>query len=205
MIFSARIAAAFIVAVASLAVSLVDAQAPTPVRVRGTVEKLQGTDMTVRTANGQDLRIKLADNYGVMGVARATRGDLASGKYIGTTTVGERNGALVALEVHIFPENMRGTGEGHYGWDLRPNSMMTNANVAEVTRMGKDPVLTVQYKGGEKKVLVPENAVIVAFTPADRGELKPGAKIFAVAQKQPDGTLTAARVNVGLNGQVPPM
>jgi hypothetical protein len=140
-----------------------------------------------------------------MGVARATRADLASGKYIGTTTVGERNGALVALEVHIFPENMRGTGEGHYGWDLRPNSMMTNANVAEVTHMGKDPVLTVQYKGGEKKVLVPENAVIVAFTPADRGELKPGAKIFAVAQRQPDGTLTAARVNVGLKGQTPPM
>ncbi len=196
-----RFAAAVLVAFASLAL----AQAPTPVRVRGTVEKLQGTDMTVRTANGQDMHIKLADNYGVMGVARAKREDLASGKYIGTTTVGERNGSLVALEVHIFPENMRGTGEGHYGWDLRPNSMMTNANVAEVTRMGKDPVLTVRYKGGEKKVLVPENAVIVAFTPTDRGELKPGAKIFAVAQRQPDGTLTAARVNVGLKGQVPPM
>jgi hypothetical protein len=196
-----RFAAAVLVAFASLAL----AQAPAPVRVRGTVETLQGTDMTVRTANGQDMHIKLADNYGVMGVARATRADLASGKYIGTTTVGERNGALVALEVHIFPENMRGTGEGHYGWDLRPNSMMTNANVAEVTHMGKDPVLTVQYKGGEKKVLVPENAVIVAFTPADRGELKPGAKIFAVAQRQPDGTLTAARVNVGLKGQTPPM
>src|SRR5581483_8184906 len=98
--------AALIVSVSSLAVSLAEAQAPTPVRVRGTVEKLQGTDMTVRTANGQDMHIKLADNYGVMGVARATREDLGSGKYIGTTTVGERNGSLVALEVHIFPENM---------------------------------------------------------------------------------------------------
>jgi hypothetical protein len=185
--------------------SLAFAQAPTPVRVRGTVEKLEGTNMTVRTASGQDLHIKLADNYGVMGVARASRDDLASGKFIGTTTVGERDGALVALEVHIFPENMRGTGEGHYDWDLRPQSKMTNANVAEVKRMGSDQVLTVQYKGGEKKVLVPENAVIVAFTPTDRGELKTGAKIFTVAQRLPDGTLTAARVNVGLKGQTPPM
>jgi hypothetical protein len=144
-------------------------------------------------------------NYGVMGVARASRDDLASGKFIGTTTVGERDGALVALEVHIFPENMRGTGEGHYDWDLRPQSKMTNANVAEVKRMGSDQVLTVQYKGGEKKVLVPQNAVIVAFTPTDKSELKPGAKIFTVAQRQSDGTLSAARVNIGLKGQTPPM
>jgi hypothetical protein len=196
--------AALLVAAAALP-ALAQAPANPPVRVRGTVEKLEGNNMTVRTASGQDLHVRLADNYGVMGVARASRDDLASGKFIGTTTVGERDGALVALEVHIFPENMRGTGEGHYDWDLRPQSKMTNANVAQVTSMGSDRVLTVQYKGGEKKVLVPENAVIVAFTPTDRGELKPGAKIFAVAQRQPDGTLTAARVNVGLKGQVPPM
>jgi hypothetical protein len=196
--------AALLVAAAALP-ALAQAPANPPVRVRGTVEKLEGNNMTVRTASGQDLHVRLADNYGVMGVARASRDDLASGKFIGTTTVGERDGALVALEVHIFPENMRGTGEGHYDWDLRPQSKMTNANVAQVTSMGSDRVLTVQYKGGEKKVLVPENAVIVAFTPTDRGELKPGAKIFAVAQRQPDGALTAARVNVGLKGQVPPM
>ncbi len=100
---------------------------------------------------------------------------------------------------------MGGTGEGHYDWDLRPASKMTNANVANVTRMGKDRVLTVQYKGGEKKVLVPENAVVVAFTPAERSELKPGAKVFVNSQRQPDGSLTAPRVNVGLKGQIPPM
>jgi hypothetical protein len=196
--------AALLVAALSLP-ALAQAPASPPVRVRGTVEKLEGNNMTVRTGNGQDLAVRLADNYGVMGVARASRDDLASGKFIGTTTVGERNGALVALEVHIFPENMRGTGEGHYDWDLRPQSKMTNANVAQVKSIGGDRVLTVQYKGGEKQVVVPENAVIVAFTPTDRGALKPGAKIFAVAQRQPDGTLAAARVNVGLNGQVPPM
>ena len=118
---------------------------------------------------------------------------------------GNRDGALVALEVHIFPENMRGTGEGHYDWDLRPASKMTNANVASMVSMGKDRVLTVQYKGGEKKVLVPADAAVVSFTPTERSELKPGASIFLVSQRQPDGSLTAARVNVGLKGQVPPM
>jgi hypothetical protein len=199
-----RTLAALLVAAVSAA-AVAQAPANPPARIRGTVEKIQGTSLTVRTASGQDMNIKLADNYTVMGVAKANRADLTSGKFIGTTTVGERNGALVALEVHIFPENMRGTGEGHYDWDLRPASKMTNANVANVTSIGKDRVLTVQYKGGEKKVLVPENAVIVAFTPAERSELKPGAKVFLIAQRQPDGGLTAARVNVGLKGQVPPM
>ena len=197
------IAALLITAVSAAAI----AQAPAnpPVRIRGTVERIDRTNLTVKANSGQSMNVKLADNFVVVGIAKASLSDVASGKFIGTTTVGERDGALVALEVHIFPENMRGTGEGHYDWDLRPESKMTNANVANVTSMGKDRVLTVQYKGGEKKVLVPENAVIVAFTPADRSELKPGAKIFTVAQRQPDGTLTAGRVNVGLKGQVPPM
>jgi hypothetical protein len=187
------------------AVAIAQAPANPPVRIRGTVEKIDGTNLTIKANSGQSMNVKLADNYVVMGVAKAGLADLSSGKFIGTTTVGERNGALVALEVHIFPENMRGTGEGHYDWDLRPDSKMTNANVANVTSMGKDRVLTVQYKGGEKKVLVPENAAIVAFTPTERSELKPGAKVFVNSQRQPDGALTAARVNVGLKGQVPPM
>jgi len=187
------------------AVAVAQAPANPPVRIRGTVERIDGTNLTIKANNGQSMSVKLADNYAVMGIAKASLADVASGKFIGTTTLGERDGALVALEVHIFPENMRGTGEGHYDWDLRPASKMTNANVASVTSMGKDRVLTVQYKGGEKKVLVPENAVIVSFTPTERGELKPGAKVFAVTQRQPDGSLTAARVNVGLHGQMPPM
>jgi hypothetical protein len=183
------------------------AQAPAnpPVRIRGTVEKIDGQNLTVKARNGEMLNVKLAENYVVIGIAKASAADIGSGKFIGTTTVGEREGALVALEVHIFPEAMRGTGEGHYDWDLRPDSKMTNANVANVVNMGKDRVMTVQYKGGEKKVLVPENAAVVSFTPVDRGELKPGAQVFAVTQRQADGTLTAPRVNVGLHGQVPPM
>jgi hypothetical protein len=197
------IAVLLITAVSAVAV----AQAPAnpPVRIRGTVEKIDGQNLTVKANNGQSVTVKLADNYMVMGITKARVADIGSGKFIGTTTLGERDGALVALEVHIFPENMRGTGEGHYDWDLRPASKMTNANVASVTSMGKDSVLMVQYKGGEKKVLVPENAVVVSFTPAERSELKPGAAVFVNSQRQPDGSLTAPRVNVGLNGQLPPM
>ena len=196
------IAGLLIAAVSALAV----AQAPNPpVRIRGTVEKIDGQMLTVKANNGQSMTVKLADNYMVMGIAKASVADVASGKFIGTTTIGERNGGLVALEIHIFPENMRGTGEGHHDWDLRPESKMTNANVADVKTMGKERMLTVQYKGGEKQILVPENAVVVAFTPADKSELKPGANVFVNSQRQPDGSLTAPRVNVGLNGQVPPM
>jgi hypothetical protein len=199
-----RAIAVFLLAAVS-AVAFAQAPANPPVRIRGTVEKLDGQMLTVKTRSGETAQIKLADNFAVMGIAKAGLADIDSGKFIGTTTVGERDGALVALEVHIFPEAMRGTGEGHYDWDLRPTSKMTNANVANVTSMGKDKVLMVNYKGGEKKVLVPENAVVVAFTPTDKSMLKPGAQIFTVTQKQPDGTLTAARVNVGLDGQIPPM
>src|SRR5215831_8197302 len=170
---------------------------PPPARVRGTVDKLENNVMTVKTASGP-VSITLADNFTVVGVSRAHIADLGEGKYIGTTTLGQRNGALAALEVHIFPENMRGVGEGHYAWDLKPDSKMTNGNVAEVKSVGKDHMLTVQYKGGEQKVLVPGNAKVVLFGPGERSELKKGAHIFSVAQRQPDGTLSAARVNVGM-------
>src|SRR5437773_10653337 len=183
------------------------AQAPAnpPVRIRGTVESLDGQILTVKARNGESMKVKLADNFVVMGITKASVDDIASGKFIGTTTVGQREGSLVAEEVHIFPENMRGTGEGHYDWDLRPDSKMTNANVAGVVNMANDRVMTVQYKGGEKKILVSSDTVVVTYAPVDKGELKPGAPVFVVSQKQPDGSLSAARVNVGMNGQVPPM
>src|SRR3979409_798611 len=195
------IAACTLIAVSAGALAQQPPATP-PVRIRGTVEKLDGNMLTVKARNGQSMTVKLADNFTVMGVEKASLADVSSGKFIGTTTVGERDGNLIAEEIHIFPENMRGTGEGHYDWDLRPNSKMTNANVATVTGMGKDRVMTVQYKGGEKKVLIPENAVVVAFQPTDKSQLKPGAQVFVNSQKQPDGTLTAPRLKVGLKGQI---
>jgi hypothetical protein len=176
-----------------------------PARLRGTVEKLDKLVMTVKSRDGGTVSVKLAENYTVMGVARAKLKDIGAGKFIGTATLGERNGGLVALEVHIFPEAMRGVGEGHYAWDLKPESKMTNGNVADVKSVGKDRMLTVQYKGGEQKVLVPSNARVVLFGPADRKDLKKGSRIFCIAQRAPDGSLSAARVTVGLRGLTPPM
>jgi hypothetical protein len=198
---------AFVAFLVSALSTIAVAQAPAnqPVRVRGTVEKIDGQMVTVKAFNGQTMNVKLADNYVVMGINKASIDDIASGKYIGTTTFGERQGNLVALEVHIFPENMRGTGEGHRDWDLRPHSKMTNASVADVKSMGKDRVMTVQYMGGEKKILVTPQTAVVSYAPTDKSELKPGAPVFLIGQPQADGTLAAARVNVGLNGQRPPM
>lgn len=174
-------------------------------RVRGNVEKLDGNTLAVKTRDGQNLKVLLADNFVVVGLVKRSPTAIGTGKFIGTTTVGEKNGALVALEVHIFPENMRGTGEGHYDWDLRPNSKMTNANVAKIKDVKNERVMTVQYKGGEKEILVTPETTVVEYAPSDKSELKPGAPIFLVAQKQPGGGLAARRVNVGLNGTIPPM
>lgn len=175
------------------------------VRIRGTVDKLDGNVLHVKARDGGNMTVNLAPDFKVLGITKRSMADIGTGKFIGTTTVGEKNGALVAEEVHIFPEDMRGTGEGHYSWDLQPRSMMTNANVAKIKNVKNDRVMTVQYKGGEKEILVTPETKVVGYTPSDKSELKPGAPIFLVAQKQPDGSLAAKRVNVGLNGQAPPM
>ena len=180
--------------------------AQTPTRIRGTLAQVDGNLLTVKANSGEMMKVKVPDNVVIIGIAKASMADIGQGKFIGTTTVGQRDGALVAEEVHIFPESMRGTGEGHRDWDLRPESKMTNANVADIKNMGDGRVMTVQYKGGEKKVLVTPRTSVVSYEPASRSDLKPGTGVFVNnAEKQPDGTYTAPRVNVGLRGQVPPM
>jgi len=197
-----RSIAALVIAATSAAVL---AQTP-PTRIRGTLEQVDGNLLTVKARTGEVMKVKVPDNVVLMGVAKASMADISHNKFIGTTTVGQKDGALVAEEVHIFPENMRGTGEGHRDWDLRPESKMTNANVADIKNMGDGRVMTVQYKGGEKKVLVTPRTSVVSYEPASRSDLKPGTGVFVNnAEKQPDGTYTAPRVNVGLRGQVPPM
>jgi hypothetical protein len=196
--------AALVIAAMSAAVL---AQAPTaPTRIRATLEQVDGNLLTVKTRSGEVMKVKVPDNVVIIGIAKASMADIGKGKFIGTTTVGQKNGALVAEEVHIFPENMRGTGEGHRDWDLRPESKMTNANVAEIKNMGDGRVMTVQYKGGEKQVLVTPRTQVVSYEPASRSDLKPGTPVFINAsERQSDGTYTAPRVNVGLRGQIPPM
>ena len=197
-----RSIAALVIAATSAAVL---AQTP-PTRIRGTLEQVDGNLLTIKARSGEVMKVKVPDNVVLMGVAKASMADIGNGKFIGTTTVGQKDGALVAEEVHIFPENMRGTGEGHRDWDLRPESKMTNANVAEIKSMGDGRVMTVQYKGGEKQVLVTPRTSVVSFEPASRSDLKPGAGVFVNnAERQADGTYTAPRVNVGLKGQIPPM
>jgi len=181
------------------------AQTP-PTRIRGTLEQVDGNLLTVKARTGEVMKVKVPDNVVLVGIAKASMADIGKGKFIGTTTVGQKDGALVAEEVHIFPEAMRGTGEGHRDWDLRPESKMTNANVAEIKNMGDGRVMTVQYKGGEKQVLVTPRTSVVSYEPASRSDLKPGTGVFINnAERQADGTFTAPRVNVGLKGQIPPM
>src|SRR5262245_5793522 len=180
--------------------------AQTLTRIRGRLEQVDGNTLTVKARSGEMLKVKVPDNVVVIGIAKARMADIGNGKFIGTTTVGQKDGALVAEEVHIFPESMRGTGEGHRDWDLRPESKMTNANVANIKNMGDGRVITVQYKGGEKQILVTPRTAVVSFEPASRSDLKPGTGVFINnAERQSDGTYTAPRVNVGLHGQIPPM
>jgi hypothetical protein len=176
------------------------------VRVRGTIESMEGQTLMVKSREGVELKVVLADNATVVGIAKASLADIKQGSFVGVTGMPQADGGQKAVEVHIFPEAMRGTGEGHYPWDLRPQSTMTNANVEQTVTGIDGRTLTLKYKDGEKKITVPLDAPIVAFVPGDKTDLKTGAKIFiAAAKKQPDGTLQAARVNVGKDGLTPPM
>jgi hypothetical protein len=184
-------------------------QAPAPVRVRGQIEKVDGNTLTVKARDGATLTINVPDNVRVMNFVKASLADIKPNSYIGVTAMPQADGSQKAIAIHIFLEAQRGTGEGHRPWDLRPGSTMTNAAVETTAASVEGQVLTVKYKAGdkteEKKVIVPPDAAIVTYAPADRSELKPGAQVIIFgAQKQPDGTLQAPAVNVG-RGITPPM
>jgi hypothetical protein len=159
------------------------------VRVRGTIDHIDGSTYLVKARDGAALKVALADNPQIAGVAKASLSDIKQGSFVGVTAMPRADGSQSALEVHIFPEAMRGTGEGHYPWDLQPQSTMTNANVEQVVTAVDGPTLTLKYKDGEKKIFVPTNTPIVVYVPGDKSDLKPGAKVFIAAIKQPDGTL----------------
>jgi hypothetical protein len=181
------------------------AAAQTPVRVRGAVEALDGSQLTVKSREGELVKIKLADNFAVAQVVPTALDSVKPGSFIGTAALKQPDGSLVALEVLVFPEAMRGTGEGSYPWDLQPESSMTNATVATLADSPKGRVMTLNFKGDSNKVVVPAGVPIVTFEPGDKALLKPGAKVFVGTMKQPDGSLTAGRVNVGKDGMTPPM
>jgi len=175
------------------------------VRVRGTIESTDGSTYVIKARDGADLKVALADKAQIAAVVKASLTDIKQGLFVGVTAMPQADGSLSALEVHIFPEAMRGTGEGHYSWDLLPKSTMTNANVDQVVTAVDGQTLTLKYKDGEKKIFVAADTPIVAYVRGDNNDLKPGAKVFIAAVKQPDGTLQGRAWRIGRDGVTPPM
>lgn len=188
-----------------LIVSASAQQAPT-VRIRGTIESVDGNTLAIKTREGTDVKVRMTDNVAVFAVVKTSLSEIKDGSYIGVTGMPEPDGTQKAIAVHIFPENQRGAAEGLRPWDARANSTMTNATVAQTVKGTDGQNITVKYKDGEKKVVVPPDTPIVTFIASDKSEIKPGAKliIFGAAKKD-DGSLEANRVNVGRDGITPPM
>jgi hypothetical protein len=181
------------------------AQAADQVRVRGTVESLEGKTLSVKTREGTDAKIMLKDDWKVSSVAKASIDDIKPGDFVGIASLPTASGGDGALEVLIFPASMKGTGEGSYAWDLKPNSSMTNATVADAVKSVDGHTVTVTYQGKEKKISIPEGTPVVTFAPAVEADIKAGATVFVPSEKAADGSMTSGRVLVGTNGVVPPM
>jgi len=176
------------------------------VRIRGTIEAVDGNLLTVQSRDRQTTyKLKLADNAAVRGIIKASFSDIKPNSFIGVTGMPQADGSQKAVEIHIFPEALRGTAEGHRPWDLMPNSTMTNATVAQMVKGVQGDEITLKYKEGEKRIIVTPETTIVTYVTGSKEELKPGAKIFSIAQKKEDGALEAASISVGREGVVPPM
>ena len=174
------------------------------VRIRGTIESVEGAVYVVKNRDGAELKLTVTDNPLFVAISPSTMADIKPGMFVGSAGMMQADGTQKAIEVHIFPESMRGTGEGHYDWDLKPQSKMTNANVEQTVAGVDGQILSVKYKDGEKKLLVTPETVVVTYVPGNKDDLKPGTKIFvAAAKKQPDGSLQTPRITYGRNGAGP--
>src|ERR1700712_3792641 len=180
-------------------------QPPMPTRVRGTIEAIDGDMLAVKSRAGEDVRLRMTSDMRVVGIVKIALSEIKVGSFIGATTVPGPDGAQNAVEIHVFPEEMRGTGEGSRPFDLRPNSTMTNATVAQTVAGNDGHTLLIKYKDGEKKVVVTPETPVVTYVAADKSELKPGAKVIAFMKQLPDGSFETNRVSVGRDGLTPPM
>lgn len=206
------------------ALSVAARAASPPMNVRGTIAQVDGNTIGIKERDGGVAKIHLADNTKIVSVAKASLSDIKQGSFIGTAATPGTDGKLQAIEVHIFPDSMRGTGEGNRAWDLTskssmtngtaaPRSSMTNGTVARSNKVENDKVnnvegndVTVNFNGGTKIVTVTSDTKVVALVPGDRSELKPNTRIFIpAATRTPDGALEANRVTVGKDGIPPPM
>lgn len=174
-------------------------------RVRGSVTSLTGNDLQVQSRDGQPITVKLKDGWTVSAVKKASISDIKPGDFVGIASLPRSEGGDGALEVLIFPPALKGLGEGSYGWDLKPNSTMTNATVGDAVKSVNGSLVTVSYHGQEKKISIPNGTPVVTLAPARSEDVKPGAVVFIRAEKAADGTLAAGQVIVGKDGVVPPM
>ena len=197
LIAAAMVAASVLAAIAQ--------QSPTPTRVRGTIEGVDGDTIMVKSRSGEAVRLHMISDMKIVGIIKISLADIKPGSFIGTTTVPGADGKQNAVEVHVFPESMRGTGEGSRPYDLRPNSTMTNATVAEQVTGNDGQTLLIKYKDGEKKVTVGADTPVVTYVPGEKSDLRAGAKIIAFVKQLPDGSFETSRVSVGRDGLTPPM
>jgi hypothetical protein len=182
------------------------AMAQTLVKVRGTITDFDGHALEIKTRDGKNLKAWVTDDTSVNSLYALQMSDIKQGRFVGVTAVKRSPpDRLFALEVHVFPESSRGMGEGHRDWDLEPGSTMTNANIDSIVDDNDGKELTLGYKGGTQKIIVPPDTPVVTFTPGDKSLLKSGAQVFVMVQKAADGTLTAQRIQVGKDGMKPPM
>lgn len=175
-----------------------------PTRVRGAITAVEGDALKIHSNRGEDLQVVLTPDTQIRGVTLAQVSEIKPGSYIGSAAVPLPDGSLKALEVHVFPPEMAGTGDGHRAFDLTPDSTMTNGSVGDLVA-SNGRTITVNYKGGQKKIVIPDDVPIVNLVPGDRSLLKPGVKVVMQAQKGSDSTLTAMSISAGENGVTPPM
>ena len=197
-----------LIAAAMVAASVLGAiaqQPPTPTRVRGTIEGVDGDLIMVKSRSGEDVKLHMSADMKVVGIVKIALADIKLGSFIGTTAVPGPDGQQNAVEVHVFPEDMRGTGEGSRPYDLRPNSTMTNATVAQQVAGTDGQTLMIKYKDGEKKVTVGPDTPVVTYVPGEKADLKAGARIIAFVKPLPDGSFETNRISVGRDGLTPPM
>jgi hypothetical protein len=196
--------AAGVAFLAAFAAATAQAQAPQTQRLHGVIEKVEGKTVTAKSNKGEPLTLNLADKPLVVEVVKASMADIKDGAYIGSGAMPQPDGSQKAIEVHIFADSMRGTGEGFRPWDGAPNSTMTNGTVGATVTGVVGPVVTVKYKDGEKKIIVGPDVPIVRYVVGDQSALKPGAAFSVIAAvKKPDGSFDVSRINVGRDGVVP--
>lgn len=175
------------------------------VRVRGTVMALTGDQLQVKSRDGKPITVTLKAGWAASAVAKASISDIKAGDYVGIASLPKSEGGDGALEVLILPPQLKGMGEGSYGWDLKPNSTMTNATVADAVKSVNGSTVTVSYHGQDKKISISEGTPIVTLAQATAEDVKPGAVVFISAEKGSNGALSAGQIVVGKNGVVPPM